>query len=105
MKPKSYEDDLFEELKDPGFASEYLALALATEDQATFLTALRDVVDVGGGIGTVAKQVRIQRQSLYRSLSNQGNPRLTTLLEILKAVGLRLAVTPGTKPPSRRKKR
>jgi probable addiction module antidote protein len=104
MKLKSYEDDLFERLKDPEFASEYLALALETEDQATFLVALRDVVDTRGGIATVAKQVRIQRQSLYRSVSNKGNPRLTTLLGILKAVGLRLTVTPGTKPPSRRKK-
>jgi probable addiction module antidote protein len=94
MKLKNDEEDLLEELKDPEFASEYLGQALETEDQAIFLLALRDVVDAGGGPGVVAKQARIQRQSLYRVLSNQGNPKLTTLQGILKAVGLRIAVMP-----------
>ena len=105
MKPKNYKEDLLEILKDPEFASEYLALALETEDQATFLVALHDVVDGQGGPGIVAQQVGIQRQSLYRALSAQGNPCLTTLQRILKAVGLRLAVAPEAKPPRRRKKR
>jgi probable addiction module antidote protein len=97
MKLKSYKKDLLKELKDPEYSSAYLAEALETGDQATFLLALRDVVEAGGGASTVARQARIERESLYKALSNRGNPRLTTLQGILKSVGLRIAVTPENK--------
>ena len=97
MKLISYKNDLLKELKDPEYAAAYLAQALETEDQATFLLALRDVVEAGGGVSAVARQADIQRESLYKVLSNRGNPRLTTLQGILKSVGLRIAVTPETK--------
>ncbi|HZM02915.1 MAG TPA: addiction module antidote protein [Candidatus Saccharimonadales bacterium] len=96
MKLKSYKDGLLKELKDPEYASAYLAEALESGDQATFLLALRDVVEAGGGLSVVARQAHIQRESLYKVLSNRGNPRLTTLQGILKSVGLRIAVTPET---------
>lgn len=96
MKTKSYKEDLLKELKDPEYASTYLAQALESEDQAVFLLALRDVVEAGGGAATVARQAKIQRESLYKALSNRGNPRLTTLQGILKSVGLRIAVLPET---------
>ena len=96
MKLISYKNDLLKELKDPEYAAAYLAQALETEDQATFLLALRDVVEAGGGVSAVARQADIQRESLYKVLSNRGNPRLTTLQGILKSVGLRIAVTPET---------
>ena len=97
MKLISYKNDLLKELKDPEYAAAYLAQALESEDQATFLLALRDVVEAGGGVSAVARQADIQRESLYKVLSNRGNPRLTTLQGILKSVGLRIAVTPETK--------
>ena len=87
---------MLKELKDPGYASAYLTQALGAGDQATFLLAPRDVVEAGGGISVVARQAHIQRESLYKALSNRGNPRLTTLQGILKSVGLRIAVTPKT---------
>jgi probable addiction module antidote protein len=96
MKLKSYKNDLLKELKNPEYAAAYLAQALESEDQATFLLALRDVVEAGGGVSVVARQAHIQRESLYKTLSNRGNPRLTTLQGILKSVGLRMAVTPET---------
>jgi probable addiction module antidote protein len=93
MKLISYKQGLLKELKDPEYAAAYLAHALESEDQATFLLALRDVVEAGGGASVVARQAHIQRESLYKALSNRGNPRLTTLQGILKSVGLRIAVT------------
>jgi probable addiction module antidote protein len=97
MKLKSYKNDLLKELKDPEYASAYLVQALESGDQATFLLALRDVVEAGGGASVIARQAHIQRESLYKALSNRGNPRLTTLQGILKSVGLRIAVIPETK--------
>jgi probable addiction module antidote protein len=99
MKLRSYKNDLLKELKDPEYAAEYLVQALESGDQATFLLALRDVVEAGGGVSVVARQAHIQRESLYKTLSNRGNPRLTTLQGILKSVGLRIAVTPETEAP------
>lgn len=95
MKTISYKEDLLKELKDPEYASAYLIQALESGDQAVFLLALRDVVEAGGGASVVAREARIQRESLYKALSSRGNPRPTTLQGILKSVGLRLAVTPG----------
>jgi probable addiction module antidote protein len=94
MKLRSYKADLLKELKDPEYASAYLVEALESGDQTTFLLALRDVVEAGGGASVIARQAHIQRESLYKALSNRGNPRLTTLQSILKSVGLRIAVTP-----------
>ncbi|MDR3409982.1 MAG: putative addiction module antidote protein [Formivibrio sp.] len=85
------------ELKDPEFASEYIAQALASSDQAVFLLAIRDVVEASGGVSAIARQAHIQRESLYKALSNRGNPRLATLQGILKSLGLRIAITPAPK--------
>jgi len=43
----------------------------------------------------VAKSARIERESLYRALSPQGNPRLSTLFAVIHALGLMLTVAPG----------
>lgn len=94
MKTLSYKAGLLKELKDPEYASAYLAEALESGDQAVFLLALRDVVEAGGGASVVAREAHIQRESLYKALSKRGNPRLTTLHGILKSVGLRIAVAP-----------
>ena len=47
MKTKNYKEDLLNELKNPEYASTYLAQALESGDQAVFLLALRDVVEAG----------------------------------------------------------
>jgi len=94
MKTKSYKDGLLKELKDPEYASVYLAQALESGDQTVFLLALKDVAEAGGGASVVARRAHIQRESLYKVLSNRGNPRLTTLQGVLRAVGLRIAVMP-----------
>jgi acetamidase/formamidase len=44
------------------------------------------------GIAKVAKAAGIERESLYRALSVHGNPRLSTLVAVTKAIGLRLTI-------------
>jgi probable addiction module antidote protein len=44
------------------------------------------------GIAKVAKAAGIERESLYRALSIRGNPRLSTLVAVTKAIGLKLTV-------------
>ena len=78
--------------KDSEFAAEYLKAALEdTDDPRVLLFALRHVAQARG-IASVAKAAGIERESLYRALSAKGNPRLSTLFAVAKAVGLKLTV-------------
>ena len=78
--------------KDPEFAAEYLRAALEDEDEPrVLLVALRHVAQAQG-IAKVARAAGVERESLYRALSKNGNPRLSTLHAVAKAIGLKLTV-------------
>jgi probable addiction module antidote protein len=66
---------------------------LADEDEpSVLLIALRRIAEAKGGLAKVAKAAGIERESLYRALSARGNPRLSTLAAVTRAVGLKLTV-------------
>ncbi len=78
--------------KDPRFAAEYLNAALEDQDEPrVLLLALRHLAQAQG-IAKVAKAAGIERESLYRALSAHGNPRLSTLVAVTRAIGLKLTV-------------
>jgi probable addiction module antidote protein len=78
--------------KDPKFAAAYLKAALQDADEpGALLIALRHLAQAQG-IAKVAKAAGIERESLYRALSHRGNPRLSTLVAVTKAIGFRLTV-------------
>jgi probable addiction module antidote protein len=56
-----------------------------------FLLALRDVAEARG-ISVLAGQAQLNRENLYRMLSESGNPQLGSLTAVLDALDLRLAV-------------
>ena len=89
----SHDEAMVERLrKDPAFAAEYLKAALEDADEPrVLLLALRHLAQAQG-IAKVAKAAGIERESLYRALSPRGNPRLSTLVAVTKAIGLRLTV-------------
>jgi len=96
----SYHEWEVEELRaDREFAIGYLQVAMESldnpEERAGGLIALRAVAEAYGGLGAVAAQAGISRESLYRALSPKGNPTLKTLLAVLKTVGMRLSVAPA----------
>ncbi len=84
---------------DRELAVEYLKAAMESldnpDDRAAGLLALRTVAEAYGGLGAVAAEAGISRESLYRTLSAKGNPTLKTLLAVLKAVGMKLSVEQG----------
>ena len=90
----SHDDAMVRELcSDPDFAAEYVRAALeATDDPRVLLIALRRVAEARGGIAKSAKAAGIERESLYRALSAHGNPRLSTLVAVTKAMGLKLTL-------------
>ena len=78
--------------KDPEFAIEYLKAAIEdTDEPAVLLIALRHVAQARG-LAAVAKAAGVERESLYRALSAKGNPRLSTLVAVAKAIGLKLTL-------------
>jgi probable addiction module antidote protein len=91
-KSRSYRDELLTELKDPQEAQEYLNAALEDDDPQVFLLALRDVVDAHLGMAQLAEVTGRNRESLYRSLSNTGNPEWKNVRSILDSLGFKLAV-------------
>lgn len=93
-----HEAELAELRADRELAVAYLKAAMESlddpDDRAAALLALRTVAEAYGGLGAVAAEAGISRESLYRALSPKGNPTLKTLLAVLKTVGLRLSVEP-----------
>jgi probable addiction module antidote protein len=86
-----YEDGLIESLKDPLEAAAYLNAALEDGDQEVFLLALRHVTKAFG-MSEISRETALNRENLYRMLSAQGNPQLSSLNTLLRSLGLRLAV-------------
>jgi probable addiction module antidote protein len=92
MPTRDYKESLFEDLQDSEFAIAYLNAALQEASPEVFLLHLRDVAEAWGGIGKLAADTHLAREALYRMLSENGNPQLSSLEKILHALGLRLAV-------------
>jgi len=90
-KTSSYRDSLLEALADPVEASAYLDAAME-DSQEAFLKALKNVAQAHT-MTKVAKGAGVQRETLYRTLSEQGNPTLETLSAVLGVLGMRLSVT------------
>lgn len=79
---------------DSALALETVNSILADGDQGELLVVLRQMTQAFGGMQAVAEQARLNPTQLHRTLSPKGNPSLASLLAILKAMGLRLAVMP-----------
>lgn len=94
MKATKHDEWLTEQLKDAAFAAEFLNAASEDDDPKTYLTALRKVVEARCGMAAVAAQTQLSRETLYRTLSARGNPTNKTLTAVLRATGLKFAVTP-----------
>jgi probable addiction module antidote protein len=100
-RSRPYVTSLLQALKDPDEAAAYLDAALEDGDTEAFLLALRRVAEARlGGMSQLADASTLNRESLYRMLSAQGNPSLVNLEKVLHALGLRLSV--ATEPEGAR---
>lgn len=85
--------DSSEFLTDEETISEYINAAMETGDPDFIKVALGQAIKARG-VTQVAKEAGVPRQSLYKALSQGGNPSLKTLNKIVGALGLRLATVP-----------
>lgn len=93
MPIERYQDQLIAQLQDADEAAAYLT-ACYEDSEEVFLQGLRNVVEARGGIGKLSKLTELNRESLYRMLSEEGNPRLSTLGTVLDALGMQLLFAP-----------
>ena len=77
----------------------YVEEAMATGDPTTIVQALGAVARARG-MTRVAKAAGLSRESLYKALSADGNPELATVVKVMHALGLQLAVAPAELLPS-----
>jgi probable addiction module antidote protein len=78
-------------LETPEQVALYLEEVFADGDPALIAKAL-GVVARSKGMSQIAQDASLSRESLYRALSADGNPRLDTLIKVLRVLGLRLSV-------------
>ena len=95
MRLKDIAETFKRDLQDPEFVESYLQDALADGTQS-FLIALGDVVKANQGMGKLAHEANISRESLYRALSENGNPHFTTIERVLKSLGMQISITRKT---------
>jgi probable addiction module antidote protein len=94
MPSKPYLPMLLERLKDPEYAVDYLTEVLQHESQEAFLIALRHVIDARQeSVSNIAEEIGVTRQGLYKLLSEEGNPRLSTLNQLLKSLGMKMKIS------------
>jgi len=53
---------------------------------------LRQIAEAQGGIGKLAQKGHLNRETLYRTLSSRGNPKLQTVGSLLNALGFHLVI-------------
>jgi probable addiction module antidote protein len=85
--------DIVDSLDSDERIAAYLDAVLEDGDPQLIVAALGDIARAKG-MTEVARNAGLGRQSLYKALSPDGNPEFTTVLKVIKSLGLRLTVSP-----------
>ena len=91
-KTKTKPWDPAEHLKTEKDMVAYLEAALEDDDPALVAAALGDIARAKG-MSDIARETGLGRESLYKALSPGGNPEFSTVLKVVRALGLRLHAT------------
>ena len=94
MKLKSMYESLDRDLQDPEYVALYLNDALHEGSPEEFYLALRNVIKANQGMSQVAAETELGRESLYKALSDSGNPQFSTVQKIVGALGLQISIEP-----------
>ncbi|NDE01751.1 MAG: putative addiction module antidote protein [Gammaproteobacteria bacterium] len=73
----------------------YLEAALQEGDAALIAAALGDIAKAKG-MSQIARETGLGRESLYKSLSAEGNPEFDTIMKVINSLGLQLHASPST---------
>ncbi|PIZ03592.1 MAG: putative addiction module antidote protein [Gammaproteobacteria bacterium CG_4_10_14_0_8_um_filter_38_16] len=96
-KSVKYKDWLIPQLENKKQAMSYLNAAIDDYQNhgksEIVMLAFSHVVKAQGGIAELAKKTKLNRQTLYRTLSGKRNPGLDTILNLIQALGFRLKIS------------
>lgn len=98
MALETFPFDAAEFLGSAGSQAELLTDAFESGHAGYIANAL-GVVARARGMTKVAQEAGVTREALYKALSPHGDPRLTTLLGVMKALGIRLTAVEVEKSP------
>ena len=84
--------DAAQHLKTNQEMAVYLAEMLSENDPVMITHAL-GVIARAKGMTQLAKETGVSREGLYKALSSDGNPEFSTVLKVIKALGLTLHAT------------
>ncbi len=91
MPLETYPWDPAEHIESPEDVAAYLEAAFEDGDPAVIKTMLGAIAR-SKGMTAIARDAGVTREALYKALSENGDPRLSTLLGVIKALGLTLTV-------------
>ena len=91
---KSVPYDPVDYLTTPEDVAEYINAAIEDGDEQIMLAAMKNVARATMGMSELAGRTGLSREALYNALSEEGNPRFSSLVDILHALGLELSVKP-----------
>ena len=97
-KLKTYPYDSAEYLKTGEDVANYLEAVFEDGDPALVAHAL-GVVARSKGMAKVAKKAGLGRESLYKALSKDGNPKIQTVISVVHAFGLKFKFAAWCPPP------
>jgi probable addiction module antidote protein len=84
------------QFQDEENVKEYINAALEQyfedHNKELFLASLKEVIKAKGGVTEFSRQVHINRQHIYKMLSDKGNPSFDNIGSLLIALGLKLQV-------------
>ncbi len=97
-KAKPYEASEF--LDNPEVIAEYITQALSSRKLDVFLHAVGQAAKAHG-MSKLAEETGLSRESLYKALTETGNPEFATLERVLTALGLKIVVEPAAQPTNK----
>lgn len=92
-KIKISEFDAAKYLTSDKAIAEYLSVVLADNDAELFMLAFQNVIRAKG-IAQIAKETGLNRESLYKTISQGAKPRFETVLKLINASGFALSLKP-----------
>jgi probable addiction module antidote protein len=104
-KYRNFNEVIIEHLReDPKFADEFLDFSLKEfkkdGDEKTLLLSLKQIAIAKGGFTELSRKTGFSRESLYKTLSANGNPKFSTLRIILESLGYGFVIKPLSKKPA-----
>ena len=96
MTTKLYDYDVSKHLRTSEEMAAYLQAAIDESDgDAGFIAEALGDIARAKGMAELSRETGLGRESLYKALSSEGNPQLSTVLKVAKALGLQLHVKPA----------